>query len=255
MATWWKGIAPWLETHGTRIGFLLTVIAIAVVISVITRKAMHRLLHRSTIPNASIFINILLTIIWVIAFISVLKPVFGIDPTTLWTALGIGGLAVSFGLKDTIANVFGGFGLMAGKVVQPGDIITIQGVTGTVLDVTWRHTVVAERNGAQLWVPNSVLNTVALEKIEPHWESLVTIPLVIAADADLDSATQQITALVARATEQLTDGEQPELRLQGFSINGIQAEVWVHARYGVLASTVQDAGSRSLAGQPFIKTL
>ena len=31
---------------------------------------------------------------------------------------------------------------MLGRVIQPGDLVTIQGVTGTVHDITWRQTVV-----------------------------------------------------------------------------------------------------------------
>lgn len=76
-------------------------------------------------PNASIFINILRAVVWTLAVGTVLQPVFGINPTTIFTALGIGGLAVSLGMKDTIANIIGGFGLMLGRVIQPGDLVNV----------------------------------------------------------------------------------------------------------------------------------
>ena len=252
----WATIRPWLQNNSGRILFLLVVVAVAAILARLTAGAMRRILVRSNIPNASIFVNIILATIWSLAFITVLEPVFGINPTTLWTALGIGGLAVSFGLKDTIANMVGGFGLMAGKVIQPGDVIIIQGTTGTVQDVTWRHTVVLERNGSQMWIPNSVLNTVALEKISPTLESLVRVPFLVKADADLTDVERRALELSTQAAEQyLVAGSKSEVRYQGFTINGIEAEVWVHASAGVWGATVQDAVSRALAGQDFIAHL
>ena len=252
----WGTIGPWIEQHSGRILFFVIVMAVAAVLAKVTARTVRRLLVRSNIPSATIFVNILLAVIWSVAFVSVLQPVFGINPTTLWTALGIGGIAVSFGLKDTIANIVGGFGLMLSKVIQPGDIIIIQGVTGTVRDVTWRHTVVVERNGSQMWIPNSVLNTVGLEKIDPSLESLVRIPFVARADADLAKVEQVAVSLVAKATEAYAmQGRPPVVRFQGFNVNGVQCEVWVHARSGVWPQTIQDKGSRALAGQDFIAHL
>ena len=256
MQALWQTIAPWIRNNSGRILFFVAVVIIAAVLAKVAAGSVRRVLRRSNIPNASIFVNVILAVIWTLAFITVLEPVFGINPTTLWTALGIGGLAVSFGLKDTIANIVGGFGLMVGKVIQPGDIITIQGVTGTVKDVTWRHTVMTERSGSQMWIPNSVLNTVALEKITPSMESLVRIPFVVTMDSDLQQVSATVADAVAAATRDLrVAGREPKVKIKGYTINGVEAEVWVFAKPGVLPSTLQDVGSRSLAGQGFLAHL
>ena len=252
----WEQIGSWLQSNSGRIVFFVVAMTVTAVVAKVTSRAVHGLLVRSEIPSASIFVNIVLAVIWSLGILTVLRPVFGINPTTLWTALGIGGIALSFGLKDTIANIVGGFGLMLSKVIQPGDIITIQGITGSVRDVTWRHTVLLERNGCEMWIPNSVLNTVGLEKISPTLESLVRIPFVAKADADIEQIERVAIPLVSEATEQYTSPDKPpKVRLQGFSINGTQGEVWVYAQPGVLASTVQDEASRALAGQDFIAHL
>ena len=54
---------------------------------------------------------------------------------------------------------------MLGKEIQPGDLVRIQGTTGVVKDITWRQTVILERGGNQMVIPNSVLNTSSLEKL------------------------------------------------------------------------------------------
>ncbi len=161
----------WLKAHSPRIIFLVIVCVAAYVTARLVSRALRKALEKSQIPDASIFVNLARVLIWVIAVTIVLKPVFGVNPMTLFTALGIGGFAVSLGLKDSIANTIGGFQLMFSHVLQPGDMVRISGITGEVQDVTWRQTVVRERDGNLMMIPNSVLNTTLLEKLDPHNEA------------------------------------------------------------------------------------
>lgn len=101
----------WLAKNYSKLILLAVVLIVAALIDKALTKVVRRMLDKSQVPNASIFVNILRVVVWVFAIGTLLQPVFGINPTTLFTALGIGGLAVSLGLKDTIANVIGGSGL------------------------------------------------------------------------------------------------------------------------------------------------
>ena len=172
------------------------------------------------LPNASIFVNILRVVVWVFAIGTLLQPVFGINPTTLFTALGIGGLAVSLGLKDTIANVIGGFGLMLGRVIQPGDYVKVAGITGTVKDINWRQTIVRERNGNEMVIPNSILNTASLEKLDPSNECLQYKPVV---------------------------------KLNGFTPYGIDGTIYAFAKNDLLLSTMADAVAQSIAHADYLE--
>ena len=163
-------------------------------------RVLRKILDNSQIPSASIFVNLTRVTIWVTGAAMVLQPVFGINPTTLITALGVGGVAISLGLKDTIANIIGGFGLMLGRVIQPGDLVTIQGVTGTVHDITWRQTVVRTRSGDMMVIPNSVLNTAALTKLTPVSEGMATLEFTAKASGDPSAISQDILDRVTKAT-------------------------------------------------------
>ncbi|MFT9239325.1 MAG: mechanosensitive ion channel domain-containing protein [Bifidobacterium aquikefiri] len=243
----------WLASNANRIIFLLVVLIATAAIAYAASKALWRLLEHSQIPSATFFVNIVIGIIWIIGAMMVLEPVFGINPTTLSTALGVGGLAVSFGLKDTISNIVGGLGLMLGKVVQPGDLISIAGITGTVKDVTWRHTIVIDRAGEEMWIPNSLLNTSSLEKMTPAGEALTRIPFVVKGTADPAIVEQKILAKVSRVTNGLVLPERPTLvKLQGFDVTGIKGEIWVFAKQEVLPSTLQDLVTRTIAGEDFL---
>ncbi|MCH4208937.1 mechanosensitive ion channel family protein [Bifidobacterium sp.] len=247
-------IVEWLQTNIDKIMLLVGAVLIAALLANITSRLLRKVLERSQVPNASIFINLARLTIWLFAATFVMRPVFGINPTTILTALGVGGLALSLGMQDTIANVVGGFALMVGKVIGPGDIITVSGVTGTIKDITWRQTVIVERGGNELVVPNSVLNTSLLERVVPAAESCAIVPFTAKAGSDAADISRRIIAAVQHATSDITNPANPPLvNFTGFTPYGVEGKVLLFARPGVPLGTVCDAAVRALADAEFIE--
>ena len=254
MTEYAEDIARWFQVNAGKLIWLTIVLAIVFVADRVISRVLRKILDNSQIPSASIFVNLTRVTIWVTGAAMVLQPVFGINPTTLITALGVGGVAISLGLKDTIANIIGGFGLMLGRVIQPGDLVTIQGVTGTVHDITWRQTVVRERNGNVKIIPNSILNTTSLEKLNPSNEMLVRVPFTAKAGTDIDEMTRQVVQAVQRDTADLADPRfPPKVRLTGYSPYGINVEVCAYAKPGSLLPDMINAVARSIANADFIE--
>ena len=140
-----------------RVATLGVAALVAAGLSHVVTRALRRALERTNVPSASIFVNLARALVWAFALLAVLQPVFGIAPTAFVTALGVTSLVISFGMQDTVSNVIGGLGLMAGKVVQPGDFVEVSGFKGEVVDVNWRSTTVRDRLGNEQVIPNSVL--------------------------------------------------------------------------------------------------
>lgn len=248
-------VLNWLQTNAGRIIWLVLVLVVALAVTRALGSLLRRLLDRSNMPSASIFVNIMRVVIWATAAALVLQPVFGINPTTIVTALGVGGVALSLGLKDTIANVVSGFGLMFGRVVQPGDLVSIAGTTGVVKDITWRQTVVRERNGNEMVIPNSQLNTAQLEKLTVSNEACVTVPFITRRDIDTDAVAERIRAEVAKATADMTlAGNPPIVRFTGATALGMSGEVLVFAASGVLPGALRDRAARVMAGADWLPT-
>lgn len=246
----WK----WLQSNYGKLVFLAIVVLIAIIIDKALTRVVRKILDRSQVPNTSIFVNILRVVVWVLAVATVLQPVFGVNPTTLFTALGIGGLAVSLGLKDTIANVIGGFGLMLGHVIQPGDYVSVSGTKGVVKDINWRQTIVRERNGNEMVIPNSILNTASLEKLDPINECLVQVPFTAKAGIDPDQMEQDIIAAVEKETKGLANMQYPtKVKLTGFSPYGIEGMVYAFAKSDLLLSTMADAVARAIANAEYLE--
>lgn len=96
-----------------------------------------------------------------------MQSCFGINPNALVTALGVGGVALSLGLQDTLSNLIGGIQMTLMGVVRPGDNIEISSETGVVTDVGLRHTTIITKLGETVIVPNSVISKTSLVQLPP----------------------------------------------------------------------------------------
>jgi CRP-like cAMP-binding protein len=64
---------------------------------------------------------------------------------------------VAFAMQDTLGNILGGLALQLDNSVQIGDWIKVDDVTGRVVDIRWRSTLVETRNWETVVFPNSQL--------------------------------------------------------------------------------------------------
>lgn len=73
--------------------------------------------------------------------------------------LGIGGIAVAFAAKDTIANLFGSMTVILDRPFQIGDLIVLDkgGIEGTVETIGFRSTRIRTPYQSLITVPNSTL--------------------------------------------------------------------------------------------------
>ena len=228
-------------------------VAVALVVQHFSVRVARRLLDASEVPSASIFINILRGVIWSLAALSILQPVFGMDPSGFVAALGVVSVALSLGLQDTISNLISGLSLMAGKVIKPGDNIKVGSICGEVTDVTWRSTTVRQRSGDIEVIPNSVLNKTSLTHRTAWSVGLAAIPFAVAPAADLDAVTADVKALAREALgDDLDSAFDVEVVFLSLSAYGTQGEARLHLKDGVVVSGAQDRLARALQGRPWL---
>ena len=242
-------VGGWLDKSVT----LVIAVVIAALIERVVVRLMHKLLDASELPSASLFINIARALIWVLALLGVLRPVFGVDPAGFVAALGVVSLAISLGMQDTISNIIGGISLMVSKAVQPGDYITVGGVTGEVTDVTWRSTSVLMRGGAVEVIPNSVLSKTALTRITPWTAGYCGVPIAVVPGADLSAVADECCLIAGRELADLLDPAfETDVIFTAFTAYGTQGEVRLHVLPDVVFSTAQDRLARALSGMSWL---
>jgi MscS family membrane protein len=98
---------------------------------------------------------------------------FGVDITALIAGLGIGGLAFALASKDTVENMFGAFAILLDKPFMVGDRITVDGVTGDVLEVGLRSTRLQSLDNTEIYIPNSKVVMSRIENVSRPDPALV----------------------------------------------------------------------------------
>lgn len=81
----------------------------------------------------------------------------GYDVTAIIASLGVGGIAIAFASRKTMADVFGGAHILSTKPFLVGDIVDIDGTTGTVEEIGLRTTRLRDFDGRALTLPNSAI--------------------------------------------------------------------------------------------------
>ena len=81
-----------------------------------------------------------------------------------WSQLGWMAAALSvglgFGLQEVVANFVCGLILLFERPIRVGDVVTIDGTTGTVSNINMRATTITNWDRKDLVVPNKTLITV-----------------------------------------------------------------------------------------------
>jgi MscS family membrane protein len=114
----------------------------------------------------------------------------GISVSTLLAFGGIGGLAISFAAKDTLANFIGGLMIYWDRPFSVGDTIKSPGqpIDGVVESIGWRLTCIRTPDRRPLYIPNGLFSNVMIENASRMTHRRIAVTLGVSYD-DLDKIT------------------------------------------------------------------
>ena len=114
----------------------------------------------------------------------------------VFSALGVG---IGFGLQGVVNNFVSGLILMFERPIQPGDVIDVAGISGSVREIGMRATTIRRFDGADVIVPNGML---VAERVT-NWTlrdriARIEIAVGVAYGSDVD----RVAALLEQAVQQ-----------------------------------------------------
>ena len=95
--------------------------------------------------------------------LAAMLQVWGINVTALIASLGLGGLAFALAAKDTAANLFGSFAILADKSIRIDEWIRVNNIEGIVEDIGMRTTKIRSFERSLITVPNSIVANAPIE--------------------------------------------------------------------------------------------
>lgn len=218
---------------------VLQLIRAAMRASTVGLEILGRLRHRfpiveeRTIPLFDLVLTVIILAIGAYA----LLQVWHIDPTAWLASAGIVGIAVGFAARDTLANLFAGFFIIADAPYVIGDYIVLgTGERGFVVNVGIRSTRLRTRDGVEIIIPNSVMANAKIINesggIKNRYR--LRIKVGVAYGSDLDQVCR-ILDHIARAHPEVMGDPSPRVRHRGFGDSSVDFE---------LLCWIQDPGER-----------
>lgn len=154
---------------------------------------------------------------------------------TLLSGLGIGSVVLGLAAQESLKNFFGSFALVIGDVFEVGDFIECvdSGVSGTVEDITMRHTVIRTINNRRVIIPNSQMNSYTIENFNYiDNENVKLVDFSISYESDVDKAMKIIKDEMKKLYKpneksKNKDVEYPKVRVASWDESGISLRAWV----------------------------
>lgn len=148
---------------------LLTSLILAFILKTIVEsffyQVRHRLKTKKTIFTAktktvsSLLTHTIRTIVFVIALLIILSR-WGVNIGPILAGAGVLGLAISFGAQTLIKDIIAGIFIILEDQYNVGDRVKILDKEGTVEQVTPRLTILRDKSGNIVYIPNSQITSV-----------------------------------------------------------------------------------------------
>ena len=228
--------SPAFDTFLKRFVVTLLIISMMIKILKVTRLSLEAFSHNHqrfkfieerTIPILDITTKILI----VGAGLYILILSWGVNPTAWLASAGIVGIAVGFAAKDTLANLFSGFFIVADSPYKLGDYIILDtGERGRVTHVGIRSTRLLTRDDVEVTVPNSVMGNAKIvnESGGPWEKTRIRIDVGVSYDSDLEQV-HDILMEMASDHADLCSNPEPRVRFRTFGGSSIDLQLmaWI----------------------------
>ena len=143
-------------------------------------------------------------ILYVLLLIVVLS-ILGIPTTSIITVIGTAGVAIGLALQDSLSNVAGGFLLMITKPFKIGDYIIVNGVEGTVSQISILHTRLNSATNQAIFIPNGQAVNATVTNNSANGTRRVDMTFSISYDDDFEKAQNIILDILANNDKVLKD--------------------------------------------------
>lgn len=215
---WFKSVFGNFYKPMVTFGKILIIIALALLFvrigSYIIKKVFNRrkllkgfISDKKTDTMTTLLISTFRYLVYIVAIITILTDV--LKMTSVLAAAGIGGIALGFGAQSLVKDVISGFFIVFEDQYAVGDLVTIEGLNGTVEELELRVTKLRNFSGDLYIIPNGEIKKV-INHTRGNKAVVVDIPVAYSADLQAAfAAAERVCLKVAEDFETIV--EQPNV--------------------------------------------
>jgi small conductance mechanosensitive channel len=202
-------VSEWLmfvKAHGANVFYALCILTAGFVGATVSKQWLRKKIRlKAKDPTVKLFIaNVAYSFSLIVILISGLTRL-GVPTGSLLTVLGAGSLAIALSLKDSLAHVASGLIIVGTKLFHIGDVVEINGVTGTIHQINLLQVKIKTANNDLVVIPNSkiVSDKVCTKGIKGTRR--IDLAIGVGYASDLSKAKSVILELMASHALILTD--------------------------------------------------
>jgi moderate conductance mechanosensitive channel len=165
-------VEPWLLSHGIRILAIAaaslvlykvsrTLISKAINITVVSDRHVSEVAERKRKDTLTKILALTVRIVIVVLGTLMILQEFGVAITTLLAGAGIVGIAVGFGGQYLVRDLISGFFLILENQYRIGDVVSFDGTSGLVEDISLRITTLRDLDGTVHHIPHGQIGKVS----------------------------------------------------------------------------------------------
>ena len=248
----WDGTKGWLsyslveinETPVTALGLIrvVLIIAVAMWLSRVIRRALKTLGERRDGVNLSAFYTLGRLIHYVLLIIGIVMGLssIGIDFTKFALFASALGVGIGFGLQTLISNFVSGLIILFEKSLKVGDFVELEsGVTGEVREINMRSTLITTNDNIDILVPNSefVAGRVTNWTLREAYRR-IHVPFGVAYGTDKDKVKRAALAAAEAVPHTLLNSQirKPQVWMTEFADSSLNFELVIWLEPGAVKS-------------------
>ena len=182
---------------------------VAFIVKRAVKGARHRAWHKKDIEKrqktlVGLFVSVWRIVIFftvLYALLAVFFPNIGTAMAPLFASAGIIGVALGFGAQSLIKDFLSGIFIISENQYRVGDVIDIEGFSGTVERIGTRSTVLRDVDGNVHYFPNGMVQHV-INKTMGY--SMARFTMLLHPDTDIDMASELIVTVGKALSEEET---------------------------------------------------
>lgn len=197
------------------------------VLDVLSNQTRFAFIEVRTVPLIDLTVKLLIILVGSY----VLLMIWGVNPVGWLASAGIVGIAVGFAAKDTLANLFSGFFIVADAPYKIGDYINLDtGERGRVTAIGLRSTRLLTRADVEITIPNGVIANAKIvnESGGPSKKMRILIVTAAAYGSDVDEICEVLLEIGKTHPDVCKDPE-PRVRMRGFGASSLDFDllIWI----------------------------
>lgn len=235
----WDDWQTWADDHLTAIVLILAGLAVA---NVVFRRVVMGIVRRAALRASALRIEdpaaaqrrvdtLGATLNWAFALllgfvgVGLLLTQLGLDVSALIASVGVVGIALGLGAQTLVKDIINGMFILVEDQYGVGDVVQVAGVSGLVVEVNPRRTVLRDLDGNVHVVPNSAIS-IATNMTRGF--SRINLDIAVAYEEDIDRVTGVIDDVCRQlSADRAADIIEPPkvLRVDALAASGVVVKV------------------------------